>query len=335
MTKGKIINLAVTAILAVSVAATALVMKSKIDGLSHENAVERFSSGDAYSQITLFIPESAEFTIDKVMYFRYNLETKLTEQSLTPNSGARLYADAYSATKNDSLQSESLRTSNVKTLYFGGDYKLFHTEFATLPDICRDVNHDRIILSKTAAWQLYGGYSLYDFTVKSSGDETLYISGVANDCTDSDSVEYYGDRNAVFADITNMTSLPITCYEIVLPNPVKNFAVDTVKECIGLDEGSYLLVENSERFTLSNLIDTAKKLSASDEQLPTGVNITPAEMTARRAEKELAILLVVATILAIYPAVWVIIWAWKLFKLIKGFFGKHVSSKIKDKFSYS
>lgn len=331
----KIVLTAAAAVLAVLSAAVLLMMKAKTDSLEHENSAEKFSAGERYSQMTLFIPESAEFTIDKVMYFRYNLEKALTDKSLSAPSGARLYVDAYSAQEDVTFQSQSLRTSKAKVTYIGGDYKLFHSELDGLPDICSDVNHDRVLLSKTAAWQLYGGYELYDFAVTDTSEKTLYISGVFDDYSGGDYEKYYDGKSAVFADITDRTDMPITCYEIILPDPVKNFALDTVKECIGLAEGTYLLVENSKRFSLSNVIDTAKNLVGADEQLPAGVEINPVEMMARRAEKELAVMLVIFAVLAVFPALTAVFWIWKLIRLIKKLLDTYVVRKIKDKLSYS
>lgn len=331
----RIIHIAVIALLTLAAAVTAFVMYLKINSLDHENVAKRFSKGEAFSQITLFIPESAEFTVDKIMYFRYNLEKKLTEKSMTPpGETARLYVDAFSAYDEINLTSDAFRSANVKAMFVGGDYKLFYKGLENSADFTRDVNHDRILLSRTAAWQLYGGEELYDFKV-SERDKAYYISGVYDDFSGEDYDTFYENKPSCVIDIMSDRDKAVTCYEIIMVNPVKNFAKDIVVNCLDLTEGTYLLVENSERFSLGKLFKKISTLTSSDEPLPVGVNITPEEMAARRAEKQLAVMLAVFMIFAFYPVIWGVILVFKLIKLIKGLINRHIISKIKDKLSYS
>lgn len=333
MKNKKIIHISVIFALALTAFAIAFAMISKINSLEHENVAKKFSTGEKYSQITLFIPESAEFTLDKVMYFRYKLDKKLTEESMESDK-ARLYVDAYSAFKDMRLDSDSFRSANVKAAFVGGDYKLFHKEFEYAPDFTNDINHDRILLSRTAAWQLYGGTNLYDFRAVSQ-DKTYYISGVYDDYKDTDYVKFYENKPSCLADIQQNPNTNITCYELLVVNPVKDFAKNMVVECIDLDKEIYLLVENSSRFSFMNLLKKIPTLIQADIPLPTGVNITPEEIAARRAEKELAVMLAILLVFALYPTLWIIILLFRLIRLVKRLFNKYVVSKIKDKLSYA
>ena len=311
-------------------------MNVYMNSFDHEQVAKKFSNGTRFAQITVFAPDTAGLTVDKIMYFRYKLETKLTEKSITPpNDGARLYADAFSAYVDASLASNGSRTSNVKLAYVGGDYSLFYKAYRDMPNVGNDINHDRILLSRSAAWQLYGGEALYDYPVK-IGSATFYVSGVYPDYKESAYIkDFYGDKPAAAADIKSDAGINITCYDLIMVDPVKNFAVDTVKECLDLPEGTYLLVENSKRFSLGNLFKTVPKLVNADEPLPTGVNLTPEEMAARHAEKVLAVMLVVLLVFAVYPAIWALILLYRLIRFMKKWFDRLVVSKIKDKLSYS
>ena len=334
-TKGRLVNLVVTLLLAIAAICVAVGGVLYANSFEHERAAKKFGNGTRFSQITLFLPASAEFTADKIMYFRYNLENKLTEKSITPEKeGARLYADAFSAFEEKTLYSNGKRSASAKVASIGGDYGLFHPAFAAMPNIGNDINHDRILLSRSAAWQLYGGTELYDYTVEIDG-ETLCISGVYPDFEGDEYEEFYGLKVPAARDILAQPETPVTCYELIVVDPVKNFAVDTVKECLDLTEGTYLMVENSKRFSLSNLFRKIPKLVSADEPLPTGVDITPEEMAARRAEKMLAVLLVIFLVLAVYPFVWLLILLYRLIRLVKKFFNRYVTGKIKDKLSYS
>ncbi len=332
--KIKTINLIVNLSLALFAFIVALLMINKINSLEHENIAKSFSKGTNFAQITLFIPESAEYNIDKVMYFRYNLEKKLTEESITPeNDGARLYVDAFSCYRDITLTSEK-RQSNAKAMLVGGDYQLFHEEFFPLPNVTNDINRDRILISESAAWQLYGGYSLYDFPVY-SGEKTYYVSGVFDDGEGKERKEFFDEKSACLIDIEAEKDAYITCYEILLVNPIKDFATGIVKECLEIPEETYLMVENSSRFSVLNLLKGIPKLLQADKALPQGVNITHEEMMARNAEKQLSLMMLIFMILALYPFVWVLILFFKLIKLVKRLADKFVFSKIRDKLSYS
>ncbi len=52
------------------------------------------------------------------------------------------------------------------------------------------------------------------------------------------------------------TNNGINHYEIVMPNPVDEFAYGKVKEGIGIDEKNVEIVENSRRYSLPNRIKT-------------------------------------------------------------------------------
>ena len=335
-TKARLIHLIVTLLLAAAALGIGIAMNVYMNSFDHEQVAKKFSNGTRFAQITVFAPDTAGLTVDKIMYFRYKLETKLTEKSITPpNDGARLFADAFSAYVDASLASNGSRTSNVKLAYVGGDYSLFYKAYRDMPNVGNDINHDRILLSRSAAWQLYGGEALYDYPVK-IGSATFYVSGVYPDYKESAYIkDFYGDKPAAAADLKSDAGINITCYDLIMVDPVKNFAVDTVKECLDLPEGTYLLVENSKRFSLANLFKTIPKLVNADEPLPTGVNITPEEMAARHAEKVLDVMLVVLLVFAVYPAIWALILLYRLIRFMKKWFDRLVVSKIKDKLSYS
>ena len=332
--KTKKVNLIICAGLSVIALVIAILMINKINSLPHENIAKDFSQGTNFAQITLYIPESAEFNVDKVMYFRYNLEKKLTEKSIAPeNEGARLYVDAFSCYKDITLKSEK-RQSNAKAMLVGGDYQIFNKEFITLPNVINDVNRDRIIISKSAAWQLYGGYSLYDFPVY-IGDKTYYISEVFDEGKEKEQKEFFGEKSTCLIDIESEKDARITCYEILLVNPIKGFAASLVKECLEIPEETYLMVENSSRFSVINILQGIPKLIKTDDQLPDGVKITYKEIMARNTGKQLSLMMLIFIIFALYPFIWVIILTFKLIKLIKRLMEKYVFSKIRDKLSYS
>lgn len=335
MSKGKKLFLLVSTVLLVIALVIALAMFLYAKSLEHEYASDRFSKSGRFAQISVFIPEASGYTVDKIMYFRYNLEKKLTEKAIVPEKdGARLYVDAFSAFEdNVYFVEETGRTTNAKTAYIGGDFKYFHKEFDGFADISNDVNHDRILLSRTAAWQLYGGEKLYDFPAK-SGEQVYYISGVMPDFTKNEYKNYYGNKSAVFADILKDVTRPVTCYEIIITDPVKNFGINTVKECLELEEGTYHLVRNDKRFDALTLIKNIPLLLEVDKQLPEGVVLPAWEMMARKAEKVLSFMMLMFLITVFLPVMCFVFYAYKGIKAVKAVAMKFVIQPVKDRFSY-
>ena len=333
--RSRIINAAVVCVLALLCVAEIFIIASYTASFEHENAAKRFSNGTRYAQITVLLPESADFTVDKIMYFRYNLEKALVEKAITSGSeNGRLYADAYSAVENASIRSESARSTSARVTYIGGDYELFHDEFRTLPKIEKDVNHDRVLLSRSAAWQLYGGTELYDLPV-TIGEDSLLVGGVYDDYKGKAYEEYYGDLTSVTADIHRDPDRAVTCYELLLVNPVTDFAKNMVKDCLEVEDGTCVIIENSARFSALENIKRIPRLLSADETLPTGVDLTPEEMMARRGEKVASALTALLLVTAIYPAIWFFILLLRLIKLIKKLADRLIIGKIKDKLSYS
>jgi hypothetical protein len=328
-----LINLIVVGALALVAAALLTAILVCRNSLPHENAAKRFSAGKRFAQITLFIPESEEYTIDKVMYFRYKLEKKLTENSIEETGGKRNYFDAYSLIADSAVSTEK-KSSSAKVIYIGGDYSKFHVEFESLPDITNDVNHDRVLISRSAAWKMYGGSSLYDFPIKVDGFDCL-ISGTFEDYSGKEYEEYYAENPPIVADLQRVPYMPITCYEIVLVNPVNGFANKCVSESLDLQEGTYVMVENSSRFSFVNLYKNIPKLLSYDENVPAGVVLPPEELAARKTEKTLTFLTLLFTIFIAYPALWAVIYIIKGIRFVKKLIDKLIIGKIKDKLSYS
>ncbi len=335
----RLINLIVVGVFAVLSAAILLIMRGRINDLPHENLAKGFSNSTRFSQITLFIPQSSKFTVDKINYLHYNLDQKLTEKSITPvREGARLYVDCYSAFGELSLSPaqkySSKKSSNALACYVGGDYRTFYPEMWEYSNVTEDVNHDRILLSKTAAWQLFGGYELQDFEVSGSSNQYV-VSDVFDDPEGKEYEEFLSEKPLCYADIEGQKDMPVTVYEILLCDPIKDFAKSTLTECLDLQEGTYLLVENSERFKAKNLFKKIPTLLSADEPLPQGVVITPQETEARKAEKQLSLLLAIFCLTAICPVIFVLWCVFRLIKLIKRLFNKLILDKIRDKLSYS
>lgn len=329
------IPLAIGVVLGVVAFVIEMSMNAKINSLTHENVAKSFSNDKNYEQITIFISPSADFTKEKARYLKYKIEKALVDSSLSSENGERLYIDGYSAVRNQYLQTEAGKSITAKATVIGGDYSLFHNELASLPDITNDVNHDRILLSSNGAWQLFGGYDLYDFKLTDGGDASFYISGVYDENDTEAHRKFYGNYSSCVMDMTNYPQTPITCYELIMVSPLKDFAVKTVTDALELDKSQYILVENSKRFSLPRLFEGLTGLLKADEVMPDGVVLSPEEINARNAEKSLSLSLAFLMLFSAYPVIYIIILLVKALIFVKKLLDRYIFNPIRDKLSYS
>lgn len=232
---------------------------SKKNGLADQMAADRWSEKDDTAQITCFFTESAQIDKNEIRSFESQLDKALLEASITaPNENARLWADAYSGVGKVTLSSG--KTSlEADAIGIGGDFFLFHplrllngSYFSG-----NDLMYDKIIVDEDAAWQLFGSNDVVGMQV-TIGGIPHYIAGVIHR-DDGRFNEAAGlDKTVVYVSYETLSELGktegINTYEVVMPNPVEDFAYTKVKEKFGIDENNMWVVENSSRFGMKELL---------------------------------------------------------------------------------
>jgi len=107
------------------------------------------------------------------------------------------------------------------------------------------------------------------------------------------------------------TDISISTYEIVLPNPITGFALETVEQLI--PDPSADIIENSARYTLSNTFATIR--SFGERSMHTYPIIYPYwENAARFTEDWIALLLVLTFVFMAFPLICGIIYLVKLIR---------------------
>lgn len=251
-------------------------------------AAEKWDNSGGYSQISCFLSDSSGLNTDNITgltsSFMTSLQNISTEQQ---EEGQKLIPQAYSASAGQVTVKSDKTTgkSEAELTAVGGDFFLFR-DF-TLVDGSyfsdSDIMQDGAVIDRSLSWALYGsdkttGMSIYINDIK------FYIAGVIDDPQDKLEKRTAGDtpRAYVSYEATSLLSLndkkssgdpdssepeaegikKISCFECLMPNPVKNFAYNTVKEAF---ESSYpkmyRIVDNSSRFEPSVRAKAFKKLS--------------------------------------------------------------------------
>lgn len=298
--------------------------------LPSQLAAERWrgDSEESFAQISCFIPVDETVTLNEIGAFREAVTTKLHEAALDIASDSVLVADAWSCVDKVSVSS-ALGKGDVYATAVGGEFFTFHPirlisgNYITADDLMQD----RALLDEETAWLLFGGTDIQGMTFKING-VPFVVAGVIEREEDYASKKAYTDGMGIFISYDAYTLLDsaatalagatsssstasaaagaaasapgIQCYELVMPNPVKNFALNFVKEKFPLGRGE--VINNSERFSLSALWTLIRGFDTRSMQTR-GVIYPYWENASRGVEDRAALLLILAIALLVLPVI--------------------------------
>ncbi len=297
---------------------------------------DRWSDDGGVAQISCFVSQNAGLSEYSILSFEHGLDSALIEASIvseSTNASARLWADAYSATGKITLQSEQ-STVSVNAVGIGGDFFLFHPlELKSGSYFSgNDVMKDYCIVDEEIAWQLFGSNDIAGQVITISGIPHI-ITGVYSR-EEGRLAEAAGlDSSVAFVSYETLSNYGIAngigCYEIVMPNPVEDYAYNYVKENIGVQETELEVLENTSRYSLLSLLEALGEFGT--RSMNGKAIIYPYwENIARGYEDILVLILVFRLLFILYPVVVIIIAiviAWKH----RTWTAKSVFLRLKDK----
>ena len=311
-------------VLVLAVFASLVGLRLVSGALESLTAAEKFRGGGEtrFAQLACYLPASAGKTDDDIYTFRQTLDAKLVEQSLEAPEGGSLYIDAYSGSLSVSVSSES-GSATVDAVGVGGDFFYFHPlkllggSYISGSDLMDDL----VVLDEEMAWRLFGGTDLAGMTVQING-EPFVVAGVISREDDFASRRAYSGDGGLFLSFSAMLRLSeeakITCYELVMPDPITGYAKGVVSENFPVGAGD--VVENSSRYGLPHLIEVIG--SFGERSMRTNGVIYPYwENAARLTEDYAAALLVLAAVFALCPLLFILVngirWIRQSYRFIK------------------
>lgn len=301
-----------------------------------QSMAERWSKEGDVAQISCFFSVGAYVSEDGIVEFEHSIDGALQEASISQeseNPSARLWIDAYSADGRVNIASD--KTSiQAAAIGIGGDFFQFHPQQLLTGSYFsgNDLMKDYCVIDEDAAWQLFGSNDV--------AGQIVYIGGVPHIVTGV--IERPQGRldkaagldgTVVYVSYQTLSELGINYginhYEIVMPNPVKNFAFSHVKENIGVDEKNMEILENTSRYSL---LSRFKTVAAFGTRSMNGKAIIYPywENIARGYEDIIALLTAVMLPFLLYPTLLVLIIFIKWWRH-KGWTLKDVWNKGKDK----
>lgn len=276
-------------------------------------AAERWSEKKDTAQISCFFSPNAGMSLDSIESFEHSMDKALVEASITQeseNPGARLWADAYSADGRITLNSDK-STLDASAIGIGGDFFLFHPlELVNGSYFSgNDLMQDYCVIDEDAAWQLFGSSDVAGMTVYIQKIPHI-ITGVVKRPTGRLAKAAGLDSTVVYVSYQTLSELGtdngINHYEIVMPNPVSNFAFNHVKDNIGADEKEMEVLENTSRYSLFSTIKTI--LAFGTRSMNGKAIIYPYwENMARGYEDIVALLTVFMLLFLLYPVIMLLV----------------------------
>ena len=299
-----------------------------------QKAAERWQgeSSTEFRQISCYLPVDEKQSLNDMYAFRFKLLDALHKAALDIDTDESLFVDAWSAV--DKLTVSSSRASGeASVIAVGGEFFQFHPIRLLSGSYLSegDLMQDRVLLDEDLAWLLFGGTELTGMSLKING-VPFVVGGVIEREQDFASKRAYTVGQGLYMSYDAYVGLTgneqsVTCYELVMPEPVKGFALGTVKENFNLGRGE--AVENTGRFGLLRLYKLLGQTGTRSMQAM-GMMYPYWENAARCVEDICVMLLLAATVFALVPLVTAVVYLVRL--LIKGKKGleEEVLPRLKD-----
>ncbi len=322
------------ALLSLAVFSVLSAVSSHIAGLHEmQYAAERWAAdGDLhYTQMSAFYSQDTAIPEDSLQYIREMVDASMRSASLDAASeGARLWYDAYSTPAGRVTVSGTKRfevQANVTAV--GGSYFTLHQQpilgGAYLQE--SDLMEDRVVLDETLAWQLFGSSDVAGMRVLIN-QRYYHVAGVIAQEKDYATAQAYGETPRMYIPFalyeqweaqTGVTP-SITCYEMVLPDPVRNYAKNAFEQAIGGGDGIVIL-QNTDRFALKQSLHHLTHLH---DLLVVSQEIAYPywENAARIVNFDLALLLAARFLFLVYPVIWGLVLLWKGYRFLDGWLTK-------------
>lgn len=243
---------------------------SQQEAMRWENGVDR------YAQVSAFFDAAKSLDTAGISEIENGMLSKLSEDGyLKSEHSEKTWLDAYSG---ESKQDVTYKNTNmsVTVMGIGGDFFQFHPiplksgSYIT----ANDINGDRVVIDRYVAWELYGSNDVVGMTLN-IGNRTYTVAGVTDVPENKLYGNCYGENNRIYINYNELKAIDenavITCFEAVLPNPITSYAYNVLASACGISEdfqeegkksvfsfGDTEVIENSNRYGLSNMINLAK-----------------------------------------------------------------------------
>lgn len=304
--------------------------RGTISELTHQLAAEHWETEEKpYAMASVFLEPEHGIPQSRIGEIYLSVENALTAGGVPSGEYPWFYAASYLT---DATLKNGTVTCDVELTAVAGDFFRIHPmELVSGWYMDEDdVMHDRIILDRQTAWDLFYSSNVAGQYVEVNGVQYQVAavvdieSGEFNEMAAGDTCRawVFADSPALSQTENSNTAAPegetqagtvaaptmdsetgFTCMEMVLPEPVKEFAASTLKAVLkDMIPENTLVTDNTRRFSLKNRWDILRNLSTrgiSSDAVP----YPYWENAARLTENHLALRLIPEGILVGFPAI--------------------------------
>ena len=267
--KKTLIKLAIVAACLLIVLVLQVYRTSRVRQLYDQNAASRWTPKGGSAQVTVFFKQDALVTGDRVRELLYNLDTALTEASIEEDADEAVSINHCFSVTGTVTITAGTRAVTFPAIGCGGDFFTFHPVQLVAGSFFSEdmLMQDAVLLDETAAWQLFGGNNIAGQTVM-IGEVPHVIAGVVRNeagriaeasgldgsmvYLSFDSMSRYGNVPVSMPDAgtDGGTALaPMQTLELLMPEPVRGFSVQLVREKLGVPADSMRVIDNGRRFS--------------------------------------------------------------------------------------
>lgn len=303
--------------------------------LASQREAERWQ-GDSempYKQISCFLPMNEMMTLEQIGTFRSAAMARLKESSLDVSGDEMLMMDCWSTNGTVNVKGEHGK-GEAAVIAVGGNYFDFHPIRLLNGDYLHpdDLMQDRVLLDEELSWLLFGGTNLQGKQLTVNGIPYV-VAGVIERETDFATQKAYSGEMGMFMSYEGLhklqEDLKIDCYECVLANPVKNFAINVAREKFPIGKGEILC--NTDRYQVEKLMTDIVLKYGTRSAHSTGILYPYWENAARMTEDWAALCLLLGTLLPIFPLIMACIWLVHAFRRGKKKMAEEILPEAKEK----
>ena len=265
-----------------------------------------------FAQVSFFMPGEQKLTLDQLHTFRNDMAKKLKDASFDVERETGLYSDAWS-TEGTVKVANGRRSGEVQVFAVGGRFFDFHPLRLLSGNYLspNDVMDDRVLLDKETAWLLFGAVDLAGMSFSING-VPFVVAGVYEHERDGFSKTAYGEGMRIYMNYNSYLRLfpdakdiGVSCYELVLAEPVKGFARTAAEEKFPIKKAE--LQDNSYRFEIGRLFRLLR--TRTERSMHKSSAVYPYwENAARAAEDRAAMWLACALVTGVLPAALLVYW---------------------------
>ena len=230
-----------------------------------QQMAERWGEKGEFAQISCFFSRNAYMSKEQLINFEHVLDNALKEASIvleSENESARLWTDAFSAPGKISVSTDRASLS-LNAIGIEGDFFQFHPQELLYGNYFngKEINNDHVVIDEEIAWQLFGGIDVSGKIINVGGKPHV-ISGVIKRPQGKKEQAAGLQDPLIYVSMDTLSNYgnidSINHYEIVMPNPIKDFALQMVKDNLWVDANEVEYVENTGRYSIVAAFDNIR-----------------------------------------------------------------------------